>query len=157
MFKHSLKIISISILLAICEFACVMKGSLESDPKARLTEYISKSFSIKSPQDRAQLIEFLTGESKSRLAAWSDEQFRQAFMDSKRQFLKLVFKEIKLVSPTETTITYELTYLDQNRGHNAKVTNKKFCHMLYEHNRWYISDARNIKELVEYQDEMSLP
>jgi hypothetical protein len=123
----------------------------------QLADYISKSFAVRSPEDRSQLLAYLTGESKNRLSAWSDEQFRQAFVDSKRQFLKLLVREMKPVSPKEMSITYELMYNDQGRGHNAKVTNKKLCTMVLQDGKWLISDVRNIKELVEYQNEMSLP
>ncbi|MGK5087243.1 hypothetical protein WDW86_06765, partial [Bdellovibrionota bacterium FG-2] len=89
--------------------------------------------------------------------AWSEEQFRQAFMDSKRKFLKLVFRETNKGSDKEVNITYELTYLDQSKGHDAKVTAKKLCSLVLDQGKWLISNVRNIKELVEYQNELSLP
>jgi len=127
------------------------------DPKKRLTEYISKSFAVKGAEDRKGLAEYLAGDARTRMTDWSDEQFRQAFIDSKRQFIKLAFREIKTLSPKEMNITYELTYLDQGKGHDAKVTNKKLCQMSLEKGKWFITDVRNIKELVEYRNEMSLP
>ena len=54
-------------------------------------------------------------------------------------------------------ITYELAYVDQSRGSGAKITNKKLCQMKLESGKWVINDVHNIKELVEYQNEMSLP
>ncbi len=128
-----------------------------NDPKNRLNEYISKSFSVKSLEDRQTLATYLTGEARNRLSAWSDEQFRQAFIESKRQFLKLAFREVKNHSPTEVQITYELSYIDQSKGHDAKVTNKKFCQMVSENGNWLIRDVQNIKELIEFKDELSLP
>ncbi|MCM2322305.1 MAG: hypothetical protein NDJ90_03480 [Oligoflexia bacterium] len=137
--------------------ACARQSTGPDDPKKRLNEYISQSFSVKSAEDRAELTNYLTGQAKVRLTAWSDEQFRQAFIDSKRQFVKLVFTEVKQVSPTESNITYELTYIDQSRGNDAKVTNKKLCQMVKENGRWLVREVTNIKELVEYKNEMSLP
>ena len=137
--------------------ACTSGGEAGGDPKKRLTEYISKSFSVKSLEDRDKLAEFLTGDAKIRLVAWSEDQFRSAFIDSKREFIKLVVKEIKATSPRETDITYELTYLDQSRGKDAKVTNKKLAQLVQNDGRWYIAGVHNIKELVEYRNEMSLP
>ena len=128
-----------------------------NDPKARLNEYISKSFGAKSFEDKDALMSYLTGEAKARLSAWSEDQFRQAFIDSKRQFLKLAFREAKKVSAEETDITYEISYLDKARGSNVKVTNKKMSQMTYEQGHWMIKDVHNIKELIEYQNEMSLP
>lgn len=141
---------------------CTKKAEGPEDPKRRLHEYISQSFAIRGPQDRAQLVSYLTGDARTRLESWSDEQFRVAFVDTKRTFVKLAFKEIKTVSPTEVGITYELsyqsTYADaQGKGHDAKITNRKLAQLVQKDNQWYISDVRNIKELVEYKDEMSLP
>lgn len=52
------------------------------------------------------MLNLLTGEAKTRLASWSEDQFRQAFIESKRQFLKLLFRETKAISSTEVMVTY---------------------------------------------------
>ena len=132
------------------------------DPKRRLNDYISQSFAIKSVQDRTELSSFLTGEAKTRLDSWSDEQFRQAFMDSKRQFIKLAFKEFKPVTPEEVSVTYELTYQTNYADQQGKATTRKSpteagADGSQGQSKWLISDVRNLKELVEYKDEMSLP
>jgi hypothetical protein len=140
-------------MLASCD-----NGAKESnDPKMRLNEYISKSFGAKSLEDKNDLMSYLTGEAKSRLSAWSEDQFRQAFIDSKRQFLKLAYTEVKKISPDETDITYEISYMDKAKGNNVKVTNKKMSQLILEDGKWMIRDVHNIKELIEYQNEMSLP
>lgn len=160
MFNRNILWILLSAILATASVGCT-KSEVVGDPKGRLTEYISRSFSIKSPEDRKLLLNYLTGDVKSRLSGWSDDQFREAFIDSKREFIKLAFREVKEISPVEVQITYELTYMDQGKGHEkareAKVTNKKLCQLVYEQGRWYISDVRNIKELVEYKNELALP
>lgn len=137
--------------------ACSRKNQSHDDPKQQLTDYISKSFAVRSIDDRPSLLEHLSGEAKTRLASWSDDQFREAFIESRRQFIKLLIQEIKSVSPQEVNITYELTYLDQNKGRDAKVTNKKLAQMKVESGRWVIGEVKSIKELVEYRNEMSLP
>lgn len=146
----------VCVVLSLAVSGCSRKGGGD-DPKDRLRDYISKSFSVRGPADRGELTGFLTGDAKVRLVAWSDEQFLQAFVDSKREFVKLAFKEIEKRSDREVAITYELTYLDQSRGTDAKVTNKKLAQMIEREGRWYIAEVRNIKELVEYRNEMSLP
>ena len=133
------------------------KNQTSDDPKKRLAEYISLSFSVKDSPDRQALAQYLTGNAKTRLVAWSDDQFRQAFVDTKRKFLKLIIQEMKARSASETEITYEITYIDQSKGHDAKVTNKKMSEMVMDQGKWLIKDVHNIKELVEYQNEMSLP
>ena len=137
--------------------ACTPKQEGMEDPKRRLNDYISQSFAVRGPEDRKQLTSFLTGEAKTRLDAWSDDQFRHAFMDAKRQFIKFSPKEVKPISAHEVSITYELSYTDQGRGHDAKVTHRKLARLVQEQGKWLISEVSNIKELVEYRNEMSLP
>jgi hypothetical protein len=138
--------------------ACTQEHAGPNDAKSKLNDYITKSFSVKTPQDKQVLMTYLTGEAKTRLGAWSEDQFREAFVDTKRQFQKLAFKEVKNMSPSETQITYELSYLDlDKKGSSFKVTNKKMAELVNDSGNWYIRDVHNIKELVEYQNEMSLP
>lgn len=146
--------------LLLCLFlavSCTRKEGTGSNPKDRLTEYISRSFSIKAVSDREKLLDYLTGPTRTRLNAWSDDQFQEAFMNRERTFLKLAFKEVKTISPTETGITYEISFKDQSRGHDAKVTAKKLALLVKEGEVWRIRDVTNINELVEFQKEMSLP
>lgn len=157
MYSKGLVRFALILVAAGAFFGCTRQSDLPDDPKRRLSEYISRSFSVKDLNDRQALAGYLSGDARNRLAAWSDEQFREAFIVSKRQFVKLTFREVKPVSQKEVNITYELTYMDQGRGRDAKVTNKKLCQMILDQGKWLISDVRNIKELVEYRNEMSLP
>jgi hypothetical protein len=160
------------ILFLLGTSACTQSSKLaSSDPKRVLTDYISKSFAVKGIEDRVELVSFMTGEVKARLAGWSEEQFRGAFVESKREFIKLSYRETKEISANEAQITYELTYLEHSKNRNSqgakagkpspdsesKVTTKKLCQMLLVDGKWYIADVRNIKELVEFKNELSLP
>ena len=161
------KIISVCLILfSASMLACTQSSKLDaSDPKRVLTEYISKSFSIKGIEGRAELVSLMTGDVQARLAGWSDNQFREAFVDSKREFIKLSFREAKEISANEVQITYELSYLDRGKSKNgetlpnreSKVTDKKLCQMMRVEGKWYIADVRSIKELVEFKNELSLP
>jgi hypothetical protein len=142
---------------SVLSSGCTSQRKGGNDPKSRLQDYISQSFAITGPQDRDALSRFLTGPAKTRLAAWSDDQFRSAFLENKRQFVKLVFSEVRNLSPKEVNITYELTYLDQSKGHDAKVTHKKLAQMTQARDQWFIAEVRNMKELIEYKNEMALP
>jgi hypothetical protein len=127
------------------------------DPKRVLSEYISQSFNVRGPEDRNVLLGYLTGEAKIRLAAWSDEQFLTAFTDTKRIFKKLLVREVKPVSEGKVEITYEIIYLDQTPGRDARITNKKQTQLRFESGRWMIAEVKNVKELVEFNNEMALP
>jgi hypothetical protein len=146
-------------LISVCALLGSCTGGQESpsDAKHRLQEYITKSFAISSPDDRKVLLSYMTGDARERLLRWSDDQFKQAFIDSKRQFIKLAFKEEKPVGENQMSVTYELSYKDDGKGHNAKVTSKKLAQMVKEQGNWQISEVKNIKELVEFENEMSLP
>jgi hypothetical protein len=152
MFKKLMALSALALLSA-----CTQGTDMGSDPKRVLNDYISRSFQVHSVSDKQVLLGYLTREAKARLAAWSDEQFQEAFIDNKRQFVKLVFTESKAISPAEQEITYELSYVDQGKGHDAKITQKKLAEMTLEQGKWQISDVRNLKELVEYKNEMALP
>jgi hypothetical protein len=143
-------------IMFVTLMSCTQTQQHGNDPKRKLTEYIEKSFNVRSAEDKQALLGFLAGEARNRLASWSDDQFREAYIDSKRKFDKLVFNEVKQLSPKETAITYVLTYTDK-RGSDVQITNKKLCKMTLENEKWLITEVRNIKELIEYKNEMSLP
>lgn len=149
--------VAAGLLASLAAGGCVRKPDSYRDPKKVLADYISRSFHVTSLSDRQALLAFLSHDARSRLSAWSDDQFREAFIEEKRQFLKLSFVELKRISPGELAVTYELSYVDKGKGHDARITQKKLAEMVRDQGSWTISDVRNIKELVEYQDEMALP
>lgn len=155
-FKRGLFSWLVSGALVLSAAACAKKTGGENDPKQRLVDYIAQSFKITDVRDREKLVSYLTGGAKNRLIAWSDEQFREAFIETKRQFIKLAIRELKSPSETETNITYELTYTDQSKGVDARVTHKRMCELVLENGKWFIREVHNIKELIEYKNEMSL-
>lgn len=152
------KLVGLSVILLGWSLAsCQSSKNLSLDPKERLRDYISLSFAVSNLADRDRLAEFLGGQAKTRLLAWSDEQFLQAFVDQKRQFIKLLVKEIEKRTESQIAVTYELTYMNQKEGKDAKVTNKKLAQMELRDGKWVIVEVQNLKELIEYKNEMSLP
>lgn len=147
----------IVVLFSQALISCNKKTELEPGPSEKLRSYITKSFNVRSKDDRRVLESYLTGDARKRLVAWSDEQFLNVFVDRKRKFVNLIFKEVKEVSPTEVNITYELSFQEQGTQHKATVTNKKMSYLVKESGRWMIRDVRSIRELIEYDNEMSLP
>lgn len=143
--------------------ACSRTPDIPGDPKQRLLEYVNRSFAVKTVDDKSQLLGYLTGEVKRRLESWSAEQFQQAFLSSKRVLHKISVREIKPISEGEVQITYELIYNELKQDDNGervevKITNKKLCQMLRgERGLWYIGDVKNIKEIIEFQNGISIP
>lgn len=148
-----------TVILAFCMAfaACTGSQNLPGDPKSRLEQYITKSFAVKQPEDRAVMSEFLTGEAKRRLTAWSDAQFLRAFVETQRTFDRLLIRETRKISASEVNITYEISYVEKVDARSRKVTNRKLANMLLEQGTWYIGEVRNLSELIEFQDELSLP
>jgi hypothetical protein len=148
-------------LIALVGSGCQNRGGGGADdPRGRLSEYVTESFAVKGPEGRAKLLTQLTGDAKTRLAAWSDEQFMEAFVDAKRIFRKLTILEIKEIEAgAKTNVTYELAYLTKSAdGHETRFTQRKMSTMVREGGGpWLIAEVRSLKELVEYQNEMSLP
>lgn len=138
---------------------CNKKSPQVEDPQNLLRSYISKSFTIQNDEERKELEAYLTGNARARLASWSDAQFRKAFIESKRQFVRLDFRDrdVKKISDREVSVTYELSYMDRSKNSDVKITNKKMAYLVKEGDRWLIQEVRNLKELVEYKNEMSLP
>jgi hypothetical protein len=144
-------------VVALAFAGCVNQKAQTGDAKQCIVDYINKSFSIKKLSERSQLEAFLTGEAHTRMKAWSEAQFYRAFIESKREFGKLVFKETKNVSDDEMNVVYELSYMDQGRGHDAKVTQKKMATLTRKNGVWLIETVRNLKELIEFRNELALP
>lgn len=151
-----LRFIPTLLIVLVLGSSCSKKTAGDNDPKQRLTDYISTSFSVRDTSDRNKLTGYLTGGAKNRLVSWSDEQFRLAFVDSKREFVKLAIREVKPVNANRTDVTYELTYTDQGRGPDARVTTKRMCEMSFEDGKWMIREVKNIKELIEYKNEITI-
>lgn len=152
-----IRTLALAACMAILQ-GCSGSNDLSGSPERRLTEYISLSFSVDGTDDRPKLERYLTGEALERFRSWSEEEFKTALVASKREFGKISFQETKRISDSEVNLTYVLTYFDRSKGEGAKVTNKKLCHMVRgEDGYWYIRDVRNIKEMIEYRNEMSLP
>lgn len=158
MSKFPIAFIAVLLLL----FACNRHSSTGSDhendsPEDRLKGYISKSFVLSTIGERDDLVKYLTGEAADRLKGWTDQQFKDAFLEAKRTFIKFQIFEVKKLAKDQINIVYELAYMDQSRGKDAKVTQKKLCQMVQKDGTWLIREVQSIKELVEFRNELSLP
>jgi len=137
--------------------SCSQNRGEMAQPKAVLSEYIQRSFAVSKIEDKAGLVELLTGDAKSRLSSWSDEQFSESWIHSKRSFVRLVIHDQKVLSESRVNITYELEYDDRSKGKDLRVTQMKNASLVLDSAHWRIEEVRNIKELIEYKDELSLP
>lgn len=130
------------------------RGSGNSTAEQTVRGYIETSFAVRAPGDKAKLLAFLGGDAKARLEAWSDDQFANAFLDSKRKLGELRFREVRNPSAAEALVTYELSYTD---GKLARRTQRKIAELLLVKNAWQITKVQNLRETVEYQNELTVP
>lgn len=129
----------------------------DSTPSKVLESYITTSFNASSIQDKKKMEELLTGDTKNRLVAWSDEQFLKAFVEAKKKFSGLKVLETKKVNDQEVALTYELSYQDGDSPKAAQVTQRKLCTVVQIEGAWKIKEVRSIRESIEYLQELSLP
>ena len=145
-------LIAILMLLPACTV-----GSSDENPAKVLEGYIRVSFSATSVEDKKKMEEMLTGDTKSRLMAWSDEQFAKAFLGGAKRFRELRILENNKVSDREVAITYELSYEEGSQDKTTRTTQRKLCAIVNEDGAWKIKEVRSIRESIEYLKEFSLP
>lgn len=133
------------------------KSVVDNTPAKVLENYIQISFSARSAEDKKKLQELLTGDTLARLAAWSDEQFEKAFVETKKKFEGLKVLDHKKVNDSEVVLTYELAYKEGPADKTAQITQRKLCTVVLEDGAWKIKEVRSIRESIEYLKELSLP
>ncbi len=145
-------------LVLLSWVGCTPKEGTMQEPKDVLSSYITQSFAVASIADKAKMAEYLGGDAKIRLLAWSDEQFKSAFIDTKKKFVKLVILESKSINASKVALTYELSFVDESKGKEAKVTLKKMSELeKNDQGKWIIVNVQSLKEVIEFKDELSLP
>lgn len=148
-FFSGLSAIVTLILLNSCQ-----RTAGKSSAEQTVRSYIETSFAIHAAGDKAKLSAFLGGDAKSRLQAWSDEQFAAAFLDQKRKLGELKFREVRTPSAAEALVTYELTYTDNKQ---ARRSQRKVAELSLVQNTWQIMKVQNLRETVDYQNELTVP
>lgn len=143
-----------SCLLAVVVFGCTQNTQKDS-PQKTLSEYVARSFAIKSLEDKAKLLELTTGEVKTTLEKLDENSFRHYFIDGKKQFIALKVRDERKLDAERYSITYELTYVNDSSESKDKVTNKKHALFVSQNGKWVISEVRNLKTFIEHQNEMS--
>jgi hypothetical protein len=136
--------------------ACV-GGPEESTPVKVLEHYVQASFHAMGVQDKKVMESLLTGDTKARLEAWSEEQFKKAFIDERKTFKELRILENRKVSASEVILVYELSYQQGPKEKEVRITQRKLGTLVREQQDWKIKEVRNIRESIEYLEELSLP
>jgi hypothetical protein len=130
---------------------------IDNTPAKVLESYIQISFNARSAEDKKKLQELLTGDTLTRLAAWSDEQFEKAFVETKKKFEGLKVLDNKKLGDNEVVLTYELAYQEGPADRTAEITQRKLCTVVLVDGNWKIKEVRSIRESIEYLKELSLP
>ena len=154
--KFNAKFIRVMIVVLFLGSACTRDDQNKSPIKV-LEKYIEISFNAKSVEDKRKMEELLTGDTKTRLASWSDEQFIRAFVETKRKFQSIKVLENKKVNGDETAVTYELSFQEGENEKKVQISQRKLCVIVTEGDVSKIKEVRSIRESIEYLKELSLP
>jgi hypothetical protein len=138
-------------------FSSCTPHSEESTPVRTLEKYVKTSFQATGVQDKRLMESLLTGDTRSRLEAWNDEQFQKSFVDQKKTFKELKILENRKVSPQEVILVYELSYHQGPQDKGVAITQRKLGTLVLEQADWKIKEVRSIRESIEYLEELSLP
>lgn len=138
-------------------FAGCTRQAADESPAKVLENYIKISFNATSIEDKTKMEELLTGDSKTRLASWSDEQFLRAFVEAKRKFSNLRILENKKITDQEYALTYELSYEEGVPEKKSQISQRKLCTVVEVDGLWKIKEVRSIRESIEFLKELSLP
>ncbi|MEW6055867.1 MAG: hypothetical protein AB1540_04560 [Bdellovibrionota bacterium] len=151
MFRNAL-----AVLILVGAIGCSTKSQMKDSPQKTLSDYVSRSFAIKNPEEKRTLLEFTTGKVKSTLEKLDDGSFKAHFIDKKREFISLKVKDERALGEGKFSVTYELTYLTKSSESENKITNKKHAVFVKEDGKWLISEVQNLKTFIEHENEMSL-
>lgn len=122
-----------------------------------LSAYISRTFNVEQVTDRNLLLELTTDRLREALAALSDEAFKKRYLGVERRFLKLRILNQQTISEEEHQITFELAFMEKQKGYEAKITQKQLAILKQKSGTWLISEVRGMKELVEYDEGLNIP
>ena len=147
----------IAVVFGLCLLFSCTQNAVDSTPAKVLENYIQISFNATGVADKKRMEDLLTGDTKTRLASWSDEQFTKAFLGSTKKFLGLKVLETKKVSDAEVALTYELSYREGPKDKESEITERKMGTVVKEDGGWKIKEVRSIRESIEYLKELSLP
>ncbi len=153
--------LKVTCVIAVILFGACTGSKLQNGaPKDVLTEYVSRSFAVKSLADKVKLVELTTGEVKKVLEEMKDESFQQYFVAQKKEFISLKVKDERSLSDNTYSITYELTFKQQSLAFDGQlsqdlITNKKHAVFVKNDGHWIISEVKNLKTDIEHQNEMS--
>jgi hypothetical protein len=153
----------VMVRLAAVGVVCVFLGTgcttneQEKSPVKVLEKYIDISFNAKTIEDKKRMEELLTGDTKTRLATWSNEQFSKAFIEANRKFQNIKVLENKKVNTSETALTYELSFQEGSDQKKVAISQRKLAVIVLEGEVWRIKEVRSIRESIEYLKELSLP
>jgi hypothetical protein len=146
----------IAMMALVFATACTTKV-IDNTPTKVLESYIQISFNAKNLDDKKKMEDLLTGDTRTRLVSWSDEQFTKAFIEAEKKFQGLKVLENKKVNDDEVALTYELSYQEGPKDKLANITQRKMCTVVQQDSAWKIKEVRSIRESIEYLKELSLP
>jgi hypothetical protein len=146
-------------------------GGMEKEsPQKTLSEYVSRTFGLKSPADLAPLKGLTTGTARQDLDKLekNEDLFHKTFVDEKNEFVSLKIRDERNLADGRVSVTYEITYVNRNpeakvedadgneqvkAAASDKITVKKHAIFVLENGKWLVSEVQNLKTFVDHGDE----
>ena len=139
-----------------CTKMCGIKRS-GMTPEQVVEAYLDIALNMDSVSDRDLLLEYTTGTLKNAIESAAPETIKAAYVDRKYTLKTYSVVQRNDLTPRETEIVFQLTYLDhgttepQNRPEDAPaVTTENTVAVIKQGGSWYIRDVVGNKTVIDF-------
>jgi hypothetical protein len=118
--------------------------------------YLNAAMNMNDVSQRADLLEFTTGNLHEAIAAASDQVIQQAYISKRYKLENYSLIERRDRTPRETEVTFQIKYKDLTTAPGGSsenavtVTTENTVRVIREKESWLISDVTGNKTSVEF-------
>jgi hypothetical protein len=151
-------LLAIAACLAVnCTGRC-SRGFKELKPEQVVEAYLNIALNMSDVSQRAELLEFTTGNLHDAIAEVSDETIAKAYVNKKYKLENYSLLERRDRTPRETEITFQIKYKDLAQALGGKAENaatvstENTVRVVKEKDSWLIADVIGNKTSIEFPD-----
>ncbi|MCB9228604.1 MAG: hypothetical protein H6618_03250 [Deltaproteobacteria bacterium] len=147
-------LLGVSFFVSACVGMC-QKSHEDMTAEEVVQSYLDLAFNISDMSQKADLMEWTTGNLEAALAETSDDIFRQAYIERKYQLNRFSLVERRDRTPRETEITFQLDYRDlltdgRSSSGSASVVTENTVAVIRERGLWKIRDVIGSKTTFDF-------
>jgi len=141
--------------IAGCSKLCGVSHT-RMNPDQVVEAYLNRALNMTSVSQRADLMEYTTGNLKASIAQASDEVIRAAYVDKRYKIESYSVIERRDRTPRQTEITFRLVYRDLGTDGNQPpseapmVTTENTVDVVRENKLWLIRDVLGNKATIDF-------